>query len=70
MLVLCGFSSCYFCFTMEYVKDLRWRKGMNVKDLVSSMGKVGYQSIELKRASDVIVKMKKNNAKVFFDFYL
>jgi len=53
---------------MEYVKDLRWKKGMNVKDLVSSMGRVGYQSIELKRASDVIVKMKKNNAKVFLTF--
>jgi len=53
---------------MEYVKDLRWKKGMNVKDLVSSMGSVGYQSIELKRASDVIVKMKKNNAKVFLTF--
>jgi len=53
---------------MQYVKDLRWKKGMNVKDLVGSFGEVGYQSIELKRASDVIIKMKKNNAKVFLTF--
>ena len=41
---------------------------MNVGDFVSKLGEIGFQSIELKRASDVIVKMKKNNAKVFLTF--
>jgi len=53
---------------MQYVNDLRWKKGMNVKELVGSMGGIGYQSVELKRASDVIVKMKKNNSKIFLTF--
>ncbi len=53
---------------MEFIKDLKWEKGMSVKDLVSSYQTVGYQSIELKKASDVIVKMKKDNAKIFLTF--
>ena len=53
---------------MAYVKDFRWEKGMSVRDLVSSYQSLGYQSIELKKASDVIVKMKKNNAKIFLTF--
>lgn len=51
-----------------HVKDLIWKKGMNVKDLVSSYQSLGFQSIELKKASDVIVKMKKDNAKIFLTF--
>jgi deoxyhypusine synthase len=53
---------------MEYVKDFLWKKGITVKDFVSELGKVGYQSIELSRASDVVVKMKENNAKIFLTF--
>ncbi len=53
---------------MNYVKDLKWKKGITVKEIVNDYGKVGFQSIELKRASDVIVKMKKNNAKIFLTF--
>ena len=53
---------------MEYVKDLKWYEGMKIKDLVESFGLVGYQSIELSRASNVIVKMKKNNTKIFLTF--
>jgi len=51
-----------------YVKDFSWKKGMSVKDLVDDYGSVGYQSIELKKAADVIVKMKKENAKIFLTF--
>lgn len=51
-----------------HVQDLKWTPGISVKDLVNSYGHTGYQSIELKRASDVIVKMKKNNAKIFLTF--
>ncbi len=53
---------------MADIKDMRWKEGMTVKELVDSYGSLGYQSIELRRASDVIVKMKKNNAKIFLTF--
>lgn len=53
---------------MDYVSDFKWTKGMKVKELVDSFKSIGYQSVELGRASDVIVKMKKNNAKIFLTF--
>jgi len=53
---------------MAYVKDFRWKKEMNVKDLVSSFSKIGFQSVELAKASEIIVKMKKNSAKIFLTF--
>ncbi len=53
---------------MVYVNDFKWEKGMTVKELVSLYNKIGFQSVELAKASDVIVKMKKNNAKIFMTF--
>ncbi|MBU2634131.1 MAG: deoxyhypusine synthase family protein [Nanoarchaeota archaeon] len=53
---------------MAYIKDFKWEKGMTVKDLVNQYNSLGYQSIELKKASDVFVKMKKDNAKIFLTF--
>ncbi|MBT4375813.1 deoxyhypusine synthase family protein [archaeon] len=53
---------------MTKVKDFLWTKNMNVVDLVDTLGQVGFQSVELAKASDVIVKMKKDNAKVFLTF--
>ncbi len=53
---------------MEHVKDFNWRKGMSVRELVSSYGSLGFQSIELARASNAIVKMKKASAKIFLTF--
>lgn len=53
---------------MADIKDMRWKEGMKVTELVDSYASTGYQSIELKRASDVIVKMKKNDAKIFLTF--
>ena len=53
---------------METVKDIKWEKGMTVHDFVCRMGNVGFQSIELLRATETIVKMKKNNAKIFLTF--
>ena len=50
------------------VKDFLWQKGMNVDDFVSSLGQIGFQSVELKKAADVFVKMKKDNAKIFLTF--
>jgi deoxyhypusine synthase len=53
---------------MEKVKDLRWKKGISVNELVASLGSVGFQSTEMQRAVNVIVKMKKDGAKIFMTF--
>ncbi|MBU1976109.1 MAG: deoxyhypusine synthase family protein [Nanoarchaeota archaeon] len=51
-----------------YVKDFLWTQDKTVKQLVDELGSVGFQSVELAKASDVIVKMKKNSAKIFLTF--
>ncbi|MFH1456093.1 MAG: deoxyhypusine synthase [archaeon] len=53
---------------MAYVQDLKWEKGMKVKDLVTQYKNLGFQSIQLSNAADVIVKMKKEQATIFFTF--
>ncbi|ODV50390.1 MULTISPECIES: deoxyhypusine synthase family protein [Methanohalophilus] len=53
---------------MVQVKDLHWKKDMRVSELVNSYENVGFQSVELYRASEVIVKMKKDSAQVFLTF--
>ena len=50
------------------IKDLLWKKGMKVEELVDAFSGVGFQSIELNAASDVFIKMKKNGAKIFLTF--
>ncbi len=50
------------------VKDFKWIPGMSVFDFVNKLGTVGFQSVELKKAADVIVKMKKDSAKIFLTF--
>jgi len=41
---------------------------MSVVELVDLFGNVGYQAIELNHASEVIIKMKENKAKIFLTF--
>jgi len=53
---------------MGFVKDFKWEKGITVGDFVSSLGNIGFQSVELAKAAEVIVKMKKNSAKIFLTF--
>src|SRR3989338_11449 len=53
---------------MEHVNDFMWKRGISVKELVGSYGSLGFQSVELARASDAIVKMKKDSAKIFLTF--
>ncbi len=53
---------------MTKVKDFNWFPGMSVSSLVENLGNVGFQSVELRNARDLIVKMKKNNAKIFLTF--
>ncbi len=53
---------------MKYVKELKWTPGMTVKELVDKMGSVGFQSVQLKKASDMFVEMKESGAKIYFTF--
>ena len=53
---------------MEIVQDFQWSRGMQVAQLVESFAPLGFQSTELARAADVIVKMKKDSAKIFLTF--
>ena len=53
---------------MQIVKDFQWKKDITVKELVEGYQNIGYQSIELAKASEVIVKMKKDSAKIFLTF--
>ena len=53
---------------MEKVHDFKWEKGMSVKSLADKIGLVGFQGVELARASNIIIKMKKEGVKIFFTF--
>ena len=53
---------------MEYVKDFKWKYGMGVSDLVKQFETLGFQSIELHKAGEIIYKMKKEGAKIFLTF--
>jgi deoxyhypusine synthase len=53
---------------MEKVKDIKWNEGMKVSDLNEKMGNIGFQATELKKATDIIVEMKRNNAKIYLTF--
>jgi len=50
------------------VEDFRWKKGISASELLDNAGSVGYQASELKKAGDIILKMKKNKAKIFLSF--
>ena len=53
---------------MTYVKDFKWERGMSAAGLAEALGSVGFQSIELDRASKTIIKMKETGAKIFLTF--
>lgn len=53
---------------MGAVKDFRWKRDMQVGELVDLYKSIGFQSVELARARDVIVKMKKDSTKIFLTF--
>jgi len=53
---------------MENIKDFIWHKGLSVKELVEQLGRVGFQSVELGRAANVIANMKRDNATIFLTF--
>tara|TARA_Y100000296_G_scaffold87210_1_gene130610 strand:- start:386 stop:1330 length:945 start_codon:yes stop_codon:yes gene_type:complete len=53
---------------MKTTKDFLWNQDMSVNDFLEKLGNVGFQSVELKNASDLIVKMKSSNAKIYLTF--
>jgi len=53
---------------MEYVKDVLWKPGIGVKELVESLGSAGFQATELYKAAEIFVKMKREGAKVILTF--
>ena len=53
---------------MQKVKDFKWTKNSKTEDLVDALRNVGFQSIELKKSVDNVIKMKKNGAKIFLTF--
>ena len=53
---------------MKKVKDFLWMPNMKVETLVDDYGSLGYQAIELNKASDVVMKMKQAGAKVYLTF--
>lgn len=53
---------------MAFVKDFTWTKDLKVVDLVKDFKTVGFQSVELAKASDTILKMKKSSAKIYLTF--
>lgn len=53
---------------MEFVRDFKWKSGMGVGELVGLFGSLGFQSVELSRASQAIVKMRKASAKIYLTF--
>tara|TARA_Y100000310_G_scaffold42264_1_gene39553 strand:+ start:300 stop:1238 length:939 start_codon:yes stop_codon:yes gene_type:complete len=53
---------------MKTVKDFKWENGMKIDVVVDALGSVGFQSVELNKAVETIIKMKKNGAKIFLTF--
>ncbi len=53
---------------MAYVKDLLWKKGMKASELALALDDVGFQSVQLGNARKVILKMRKEGAKIFLTF--
>jgi deoxyhypusine synthase len=53
---------------MAIVKDFKWKKESKVSDLVRDLGSSGFQGVELKKATDCFVKMKRERAKIFLTF--
>lgn len=53
---------------MKKVKDFIWKPNMTIEELVGAFGNLGYQAIELSEAEKVVLKMKRNGAKIFLTF--
>ena len=50
------------------IKDLEYKPGMKVSELVGKFDSLGFQSIQVAKAVEVIKQMKKDNAKIVLTF--
>jgi deoxyhypusine synthase len=53
---------------MKKVNDIRWKQGIPASELVRKLGRAGFQGTSLDRAAEIILDMKRNNAKVYLTF--
>jgi len=53
---------------MQKVQDFQWKQNISVEEMMDKFKCLGYQSVELSKAAEVIVKMKKDSAKIFLTF--
>jgi len=50
------------------IKDFKYKKGIKVSELMEDFASLGYQSINLAKAADIIKRMKQDKAKIFLTF--
>jgi deoxyhypusine synthase len=53
---------------MKKVKDFLWKENMSINECMNSFAHLGYQATELSYATDILLKMKQNKAKIFLTF--
>ncbi len=53
---------------MKKVKDFLWKPGITVNETLELFGNLGYQASELAESKEVVLKMKRNGAKIFLTF--
>ena len=53
---------------MKKIKDFFWREGIKTSELVEGFSTIGYQATELFEASEVVLRMKREGAKIFLTF--
>lgn len=70
ILLVCSSHNSKFLthFNMKKVKDFKYKPDMTISEMVSSFGNLGYQAIELHEATNIFLKMKRENCKIFLTF--
>lgn len=53
---------------MNYTKDFLWKRNISVSELVEGYSGIGFQSLEVSKAANLIEKMKREGAKVYLSF--
>ncbi len=53
---------------MQYVKDFKWKRDITAREVVGQFDSLGFQSIQLHKAAEVVERMKKEGVKIYFTF--
>lgn len=53
---------------MKHVNDLLWHPDMSVREYMDKLASIGFQGVELAKAADIIIRMKKEGVKIFLTF--